>query len=78
LAELDVIDAKRAGAGVAVAQERRSDIDGTLTAVEVSLMPASEAGLPLVQVMWIGREMCGSSSCRRPTWSAATPRLTAR
>jgi hypothetical protein len=41
---------------------RRSDIDGTLTAVEVSLMPASEAGLPLVQVMWIGREMCGSSS----------------
>ncbi|MFM2247726.1 MAG: hypothetical protein RL071_3801 [Pseudomonadota bacterium] len=40
----------------------RSDIDGTLTAVEVSLMPAGEAGLPLVQVMWIGREMCASSS----------------
>ncbi|MBL8618215.1 MAG: SH3 domain-containing protein [Deltaproteobacteria bacterium] len=49
-------------ASAAVNLGLRSDIDGTLTAVEVSLLPAGEAGLPLVQVMWIGREMCASSS----------------
>lgn len=36
------------------------DIDGPQTEAQVTVLPATQAGLPLVRFQWLAREMCGS------------------
>lgn len=39
---------------------QRSDIEGPQETATVDILPASEAGIPLVRVRWHAREQCGS------------------
>ena len=40
----------------------QEDMGGVQGRLEVKLLTAAEAGLPLLQVQWLGAEMCGGSS----------------
>lgn len=40
----------------------QSDMGGLQGRIEVQLLTAAEAGIPLVRVEWLGAEMCGGSS----------------
>ena len=44
------------------------DIDGPLNTAQLTLTPASETGVPLLQVVVPGREMCGSGTSTRFVW----------